>query len=339
MLVLCAFSSIALIAMLSVYTKWASISANHFIRKYPPHIVVGTGFTDLKWAGFYFAGINDKQIYLGNHSASKIIVEADYIQGKIKIDTLITPEISKFYPDNYLMTDSNKLYLVDGIGGEILSGALSEQKLTEKNFIGHFTLAVPLSSNSSIFRYIDEKNENQIGKHHWSGQNETGHGLLRKQGEGLFSTDGEMVKVPNSNKIFYTYYYRNQFICADTNLNVLYRAKTIDTIAHAHVKVATIHSANQLTLAAPPLLVNRFTAANEKYLFIQSALKADNETESMYNGAADIDIYRVTDGKYQFSIEIPSEFDHQKLSGFRVSTNMLFALFGHYLYTYQLNFN
>jgi hypothetical protein len=58
-------------------------------------------------------------------------------------------------------------------------------------------------------------------------------------------------------------------------------------------------------LAEPPPIVNKKSTVSEKYLFINSGLKANNEEKELFSEYSVIDVYSVEDGKYQFSFYLP----------------------------------
>lgn len=312
-------------------------SANHFIRLIPSHTIQGIGFVNLKKSDTYFVGIDSCMIFLGSHSKIDEILKIDLIDNTLQTDSLIGPKNLMVYKGSYIRIEDSKVFLFDGLKSEIWTGTKSSLKLNKGIKSPNFAKAIPMSAHSFLLRCINKRNESDLVKFTSDNKPQNANGLLQKQLDGLFCTDGLFLKVPNSNKIFYTYYYRNQFICADTNLNLLYRGKTIDTNIHAKIKVVKVNSKNQLTLASPPVYVNKRISANEKHLFIQSALKADNETDKTRDDATAIDVYNVSDGKYKLSFYLPN-FDGKRLTDFKVYRQSLYALYGHYLYKYKLNF-
>lgn len=239
---------------------------------------------------------------------------------------------------SFIQIDSPFFYLMDGVKPVILRGSALDFHLNKQmNSTPYFTGGITLTKNSFAFRSVYNGIGNKLIKQGIMLDSLKTTTLLEKQVDGMFCTDGEMVKVPGSSKMFYVYYYRNQFLCADSNLNLLYKGKTIDTISHAQIKVARIKSSGQITMAAPPLIVNKRACANEKYLFVQSALRANNETDYMIKNVSMIDVYAVKDGKYQFSFYLP-DFRGHKVRDFKVYGQSLYALYDHYLYKYQINF-
>ena len=336
-LTICLFCGIGLVLILFISSKYLNSSPGSFIRKIPAHAIEGVNFLALDPSSYYFAGNDEDIIYLGNRGRLNELIGVDLKEKQTKWLTVLAPDSLRVFKDMQLRVDSKCVYLLEGMKSQIWKGDLKDLKITDKTNTPGFIAALTLNNGSLILKSTKKGEGILLKQSNKSDQLKVGKGLLQKQVDGFFCTDGNLVKVPGANKIFYTYYYRNQFICADTNLNLLYRGKTIDTVAHAKIKVASIKSANQITLSAPPVYVNKQSTANEKYLFIHSALKADNETDDMHENGAAIDVYAISDGKYKLSFYLP-DFNGRKLTDFRVYGQLLYALYDHYLYKYQLNF-
>ena len=200
------------------------------------------------------------------------------------------------------------------------------------------TLSLPISNTSFALRTFDPKLRQYV-----LAKDRTGFphiafapGVLQKQTEGIFSTDGMLRYAPDLSSLIYVYHYRNQFICTDTNLNILYRGKTIDTITQAQIKVSEIESENKFTLSAPPLFVNKLSCTWKNWLFVNSALEAKNEMKNNFDVSSVIDVYDLRNGSYKFSFYIP-DYGKKKIRAFAVNNNALIALYDNYIMTYNLN--
>ncbi|WP_316837826.1 hypothetical protein [Pedobacter nutrimenti] len=325
------------VAILYGATEYMAKSPNAFIRKIPPFPITADNVKDLKNGQLYFAGQNGNYFYLGNRYIKNLLFQVDLKTLDTQKVLLKAPRNFKPLEDAYVEIDSSNLFLIDGIKAKISTGSTTDYTLTQDIVGPYFSAAVPLSVNSFLFRSIGGNNVNVLGKQQVRGMTFVREDLLKKQIDGVFCTDGIFLQVPKYNKVFYIYHYRNQFLSLDTNLSLLYKGKTIDTNSLAKIKVGRIKSSNQVTMASPPLLVNKQACANKDYLFIRSALKADNETDDMHDKATAIDVYSANDGKYKLSFYLP-EFAGEKLTDFKVYDKMLVALFGHYIYTFKLNF-
>ncbi len=96
-----------------------------------------------------------------------------------------------------------------------------------------FSNGISLTSNNFAFRKYDQiLKQNILAKNSFNPGSSPvieSKDLLQKQVDGIFCTDGMMSYCKKSGKLIYVYYYRNQFICADSNLHLIYRGNTIDT--------------------------------------------------------------------------------------------------------------
>ena len=336
-LILCFFCGVSVIVIMYGLSVIKLSEKNGFIRLLPSHKVTGINFIDIQWNSWYISGIFNRSVYLGNNPVPGRVLKVDSSLVKSNEFNLLGFEKLQIHKGSTLAIDSPFVYIMDGIKPIVLKGKVFDFRLTEEIEVPYFTRAIPISENSFMARSVYKDIGNVLLKHTAHELTSETTKLLEKQVDGIFCTDGEMVKVSGSSKMIYVYYYRNQFLCADSNLNLLYKGKTIDTVNHAQIKIAQIKSTGETTMAAPPLYVNKRACANSKYLFVQSALRANNETEYMIKDVSMIDVYAISDGKYQFSFYLP-DFRGFKVRDFKVYGQSLYALYDHYLYKYQLNF-
>nr|WP_068890383.1 hypothetical protein [Pedobacter panaciterrae] len=314
-----------------------SHNKNNFIRVIPSHKIVPNNIIDLKVGRWYLAGITHDSIYVGNLYTPRKLLKVDSAVKDTISYRLNFPNGTKLTRSYFNLIEKGTVYTLDGNQPILLTCDISELSLKLATKPPYFTQAVNVNKRSFVFRIV-QNGENKLVRYRTdsSGFKESPN-LLRKQVDGIFSTDGNLVAEPKSGKVFYVYYYRNEFICADSNLKLIYQGKTIDTNSIAKLKVAKIQSQNQTTLAAPPIEVNKRVAVNENFLFVQSGLIADNEVPESLESVSTIDVYAIKDGEYQFSFYLP-DFNRKKLTDFRVYGKNLYALFDHYLYKYRLNF-
>jgi hypothetical protein len=205
-----------------------------------------------------------------------------------------------------------------------------------------FTKVVKLSNSTLALRAFDSTRQSQLFE---KVSSQTGKILARadilpKQTDAGFSTDGQLVYDSSVSKLLYIQFYQNKFYCLDTNLNFLYTGKTIDTISHTAVYTRPFSKENGKTgnlLPAVPLnVINEQDCAYKGNLYILSSLQADNEKNSLFFGSSVIDIYEIKTGHYQGSLYI-SNIEREKITSFTIFKNVLIAVFGTYIATYQLN--
>src|SRR5690606_22443648 len=118
-------------------------------------------------------------------------------------------------------------------------------------------------------------------------------------------------------------YYIGEFLCSDTNLNLVYRAKTIDTVKNVDIesKVKSSKIDNQsvqvLIHSKPPKIVNRYLTINDNKLYVLSRSISDNEHRSATKKNSSIDVYSIGKGKYLYSFYIP-KYRNIKVQEFKI---------------------
>jgi hypothetical protein len=325
--------SLLVIVVLYLVSDKLNHQHNAFTRLFPPHPVTFEKVIDVQYNSYYIAGSTPHHFYLSNftaplHLLSLNTVSADTQHVRITIKDAGLQQFKSIR----LRVDSPFFYMMDGVKPALLKGRVGQWHASRYMYdSAYFTEAVPIGPASFAIRSVSRRTHGYIlskesNTHPYVQADTT---LLVKQVDGLFCIDGMMHFNRDRNMLVYLYYYRNQFVCMDTSLNLLYRGNTIDTVSRAQIKVASIRSDHSVTLAAPPLTVNRRSATSGNYLFVNSALQAKNETAKVFNEASVIDVYDLRNGIYRFSFYLP-DFNHEKLRDFEVAGNKLVALYDHY---------
>lgn len=324
--------------VLTIY--WLSeargIAGHGFDRTMSGNVPTLLSSVKLSRDAYYFAGGLQEKSYLADPDAPFEIIEVDgTVLRTIHVKNLPNLKVKT----GRITIDSPYFYLADLYSYSVYRGRTGTWAL-EKRMHGSpfFSEAVPISPLSMVMRTLNRnKDAYVITKKHADAEIAvTSENFLQKQIDGLFCTDGMLLFDKDANRIVYTYYYRNQFICADTNLNVALRANTIDTISHARIKVANISSTGVSTLASPPFIVNRATFTSDGILYVNSRVIADNEDPDDFNSSDVIDLYETATGDYVISFYIPRP-DKERLRNFAVRSGLLYVLRGNTLSIYDIS--
>jgi hypothetical protein len=315
---------------------------NGFNRKLIMDAIEKRNELDIKYNSFYLAGLTSDRIYLGNYSSPMHLLTVNYSLSDTHHTNIFNPGRIK-YRATHMTVDSPNIYVADEVKYGIVEGSLTDLKMhdyrTDSSF---FADAIPISASSCILRAMKPSTKEAVlvkeGLDKEKPYKKYADNLLEKQVDGWFCTDGIINYNSKLKWLVYLYCYRNEFMCIDTNLNLIYKAKTIDTCTRAKLAVGKINSENSITLTSKPFIVNKKSCVAGDILFVNSNLKADNESKRNYLHASVIDIYNLKDGQYKFSFYIP-DYGKDKISHFRVSGNMLIAEYKHNLVTYKLNSN
>jgi hypothetical protein len=135
-------------------------------------------------------------------------------------------------------------------------------------------------------------------------------------------------------KLVYVYYNRNQYITLDTNLNLLFRANTVDTANTKSLKTVIVKSDNTFTVAEPSRIANQSSYSYNNNLFIHSMLKADNERLDSFMRSSIIDVYDLEKGIYKHSFYVP-KYKGNRIKNFIVFNNYFVSISGHYMLLYN----
>lgn len=332
--------SLLVIFVLVVHYYNNQPKAGGFTRALKSGIIVKKDSLDIGYS-YYLAGLTAENIYLGHGQRKTHLLKSSY---DFHDTTWFQVEIPKDWSRSELRVDSPYVYSMDGTIPGVLYAKLPSMEMQSVELGNtYFSSMILTSPQSLILKVFDGRQNQEVLTRIISGMSQHGYssGILEMQrDEGLFSLKGQLEFEPKSRRLLYTYFYRNQFISLDTGLNILYKGNTIDTISTTKVdvvKIASTDSTDTYTPSKPPLRVNRSSSLTAEWIFVNSALKADNEEKEIFKQNSVIDVYAVDDGAYQFSFYVP-DFQQQKLSDFMVHENILVAVFANYICTYEIEF-
>jgi len=332
---ICCVSSVLLLTAMGYMSNPKNHIGNGFLRSIPSKKMEGLGFVAIRDNVHYLAGGNGEQVYLGNWIKPFELLKVDYRSKKIDTVRIQDENVKKLLKGSYVVVDKAMIYLMDGINGRLFSTDTGTLVFGSEKQVSPYSAAISTGDGGHILRVVQNNFSNNFMK---VGSRSSGNQLSPDdRPNSMFATDGSICVTPDHRKMFYSFYYKNQFLCLDKDLHTIYNGKTIDTCATAQIKVSRVASDNSLRVTSPPRQVNYKSAANNKWLFVQSAIAADNDTQESLRHLSVVDVYDVEDGNYQFSIYIP-HFKDGKMIDFKVYDHLLVALYQGYVYFYQLNF-
>ena len=293
----------------------------------------------MKFNSYYFAGYVNDRVYLGNYTDPFHVLSMDTAFQHRQILKIDFDRDDIPFRMTKVVVSAPYFYLMDGTVPTIFRGDITNWKVSkELKGCPNFTLAEPIDSITVAFRSNNSKNGAHIlgvftagrpSKIHYAPQ------LLQKQIDGIFDTDGMLQYSNLGNRMVYIYFYRNQFIVADKNATLNYRGNTIDTVAHAKIKIAYLKGRNERKMAAPPLTVNAHTAICNNLLFVHSKVPGRYENNALWKQASIIDVYDLKKNIYVMSFPV-YRIDGKELQSFFVTSTHLYALIGEHLVIYEL---
>ncbi|MFH6999410.1 MauE/DoxX family redox-associated membrane protein [Flavobacterium sp. FlaQc-57] len=311
---------------------------NPFFRRYPTHSAEFSSEVDLKFNSYYFAGFSSGRVYLGNYTnPSHVVALNEDLKEQDTLKIAFDPKAIPFKIVTIAVRNSH-FFLFDGSVPIFFRGDLKNWRVTkELKGMPYFTRAIPIDSTTIVFRSNNAVNSaNVLGIYNSIDSLKVNYkrGLLQKQIDGIFDTDGTLVYSEELKKIIYVYYYRNEFIVADQNGFLDYRGNTIDTIKQVKIKVTSLKNGTERAMSSPSFVVNAHTAVYKNLLFVHSKVKGRAENDQLWERSFIIDIYDLNNKSYLLSFPIYHRTD-EKLHSFIVTQTHLYALIGKRIAVYK----
>lgn len=160
--------------------------------------------------------------------------------------------------------------------------------------------------------------------------------LLSEKADAGFSSDGILCSNTKKDRLFYIPYFENGIYCMDNELSLRYKQHTIDTVFNSGIQVTSRGSGDvqKLYASAPRVKVNKRAFADDRLLFIESDLRADNEEEDTFRRHPVLDAYRIENGSYAGSFYLP--VDKRKILSYYVNAGILYVLLKDQLLSYTM---
>ena len=233
---------------------------NNFVRRFPNHAQPEYNKLDLGLNSYYFAGHDDKTIYLGNYKAPAYVAIVD-TSLNIKDSLRIQPDQPNLpFKDIKISVIPPYFFITDGTIPAVFKGNISNWKAKRQTGqIPYFTAIEAMDSLNIALRLTSlKKMRHTLAIYNLPQQKVLIQDttLFKKQVEGIFDADGMLQYNQQNQQIHYILFYRNQFLTTDRNLNLISKGKTIDTIETANIKVSVTTKGDK-EMGAPPILINK----------------------------------------------------------------------------------
>lgn len=279
---------------------------------------------DLRKNSYYIAGIDKHQIYLGNYTRPLLMTIFDRSSKKLTKIQIEAPELDSIKEPGYfrIVVTPTYFYMTHGVMPAILRGETGtwKAKLLKIDKNDYFDQITPMSSTSFALRFYSSLIDGYaIGKKQTHDRPSFSFDttLLQQQIDRVFSVDGTLHYSRQLNKLVYLYAYRNEYVVSDSNLNLEYRANTIDTFKRANLQIASVTNSRKM-LASRPSVVNKNSCVSGNMLYIESNILSKNEQKEEFMKSPVIDVYRLDDHAYLYSFYIPNQ---HMMADFKIHEN------------------
>jgi len=239
-----------------------------------------------------------------------------------------------------IFVDSPWVYILANNLSAMLYTKLESKKMDTIKFLTPaYTRSVRISPNYTIIRGFDTAMKEQIFKKidNTTGKVVTEASIIRGLNDVGLGSDGMLKYDELTHRLLYIQYYQNTFYCLDTNLAIIYKGKTIDTVKTNSISVRNLEIGGDdyLMPANARVEINSDSYVDNGNLYVISKLIADNEEMSTFRENAVVDMYRVADGKYVRSFYIPY-IKGEKVKSILIKKNFLIAIYDTHIGTYRI---
>lgn len=332
-------AGIGIVTLLFILSEDSLHHRNTFVRRFIAHQVNKIHQVDLKYNSYYLAGSDSNQIYLGNYTNPSTMTVWNSNLKKRKQYTMKLNEVHIPFRAIQVKVVPPYFYVLDGTVPCIFKGTIKNWNASLIRLPGMYFSAVAIVNDTTmaIRSRLGSNNENILGLIEFGSslKMQLKSGLLQKQMDGVFDTDGSLHYSKALQKLIYLYYYRNEFIVTNPQLQLTYRGKTIDTNSTAKLKITYLPKQGLKQFSAPPFTVNSSSAVHKNLLFVHSNLQGKFDSQKMWNQASVIDVYDIVDKSYRFSFYI-YHVNGKKMKSFVVNDTHLYALIDNQMVVYSL---
>jgi hypothetical protein len=263
------------------------------------------------------------------YSLGSDLLVKDTIQ--LNVNKQLRPPVSIF-------ADESEVYVHEFNSGKLFHKAIRAQEFDSvKLSEGPFVKSIQISDSLVVIRAFDKGTFRPIFKqiNIYDGR-EIKSDLLSAKVDAGFSTDGILCSNAKRDRLFYIPYFRNGIYCLDNKMRFCYQQPTLDTVFDSGITVTQQGSGDiqKLYASAPRAKVNKRAFANDRLLFIESDLRADNEEKEVFEQQPVLDAYHVGDGSYAGSFHLP--VGKQGILGYHINGEILYVLMRDRIISYRL---
>ncbi|TRZ46096.1 hypothetical protein [Robertkochia solimangrovi] len=340
-LIITAVLSLIMVMGIYEFSKSPKLPENGFVRIFPPHVLSEFKIMPITNNTNLIGYVGD-DIYMHNAGISmaySVYSTTDHETRSIPINLLYKGKIA--WKLLKMKVCDSGIFMAEGISPNIFFTPFSSQSL--KRIAGvypGFMNLYPIDSTCVILKTYDpEKQQSILLKYNLhSNKVINSPGLLKKQVDGIFCTEGDLVYDPMYKRFIYLYRYRNEFFTMNTDLQLLGTGHTIDNIQNVRIAVGSYKRNNQVktTLSSPNKVVNVRGQVSRNNLFVQSAIRASNEMPRTFQNNTVVDIYSLQSNTYLYSFYIP-EYKDQNVRDFIIIADYLVVLYEDHLIRYSMN--
>jgi hypothetical protein len=336
--------AIVLAGCIGIYFLWNTsndpgLNAGSFVRKTDKLKLADMKVLVIKHDFNILSGCTDQELYFTSHRIGEVIRSDWSLQPRDTVQFSIPNELSRKASNQFFTTiDSPYInFYANNLSAIIRCNIDNKGVEILKKPDEIFTRAVAIDSDLYLFRQGDKNTRDQTFSVWQQGSQvvEKKVNFLEVLGDGGIATDG-VLKVDRLHNLYaYCYYYSNRFFIFDSSLSNVKQFRTIDSYNKFQVKAGDVEN-NSYTNVSPAVFVNCCISIENDLVYINSEVRAKNESQSQLRDSTVIDIYNMKSGEYLSSFYIP-RINNERMSDLNVVGNKLIASFSNAVVTAKIN--
>lgn len=284
----------------------------------------------------YIAGANDVNIYFHTDDPH-IIICTDTALNTLKtlslaIDTSISPYLTNGfstyvrYPEAFVFAYNMSAILVYNLQS-------GEQTVIPTP--SNYNNAVQISDSSFILKYFTG---NSIDQSFCKLNIFTKHVTKTNRLTEDLSSGGTLLYNAQNACCYYVHHYNNRITVFDTAFDSIRSAHTIDTFTQSQIQYLSRNKTDSRDMLYKPkgsrMLINYLSQLHRDRLYINSLIKADNETPLTDKPETVIDVYNANTDNYLGSFYLPVP-PKQHLKSFRIFDRKILATYTGHIALYE----
>lgn len=329
----------ALIIVVSLYaiSERLNSTPNGFNRKLNPSFTTLLYTVETGSDVYHIVGTSSHHIYLSS-LLHGIFLDINTEHKKVTRDTLAGFHFPWYHVAFQMTIDSPAITIAVGNFKKIYFGNVDSKRIVDSIntpyvflrscLLADKTFALCSFDTGKIPTLFFEKFKAANGP--W----ERGSSIFSKNESDMIASDGLLQYDTANKKLIYCSFYESHFIAMDTNLHQQSEIHTIDTFHTNFTKGGLASSAQKslvrYTNTSPRYTINANFNVFEGLVYIQSRLKADNDSKTDFEHNSVIDVYDTQKKIYLYSFYLPHGEKEQVLD-FKVVKGRLLVLYPSHL--------
>lgn len=251
----------------------------------------------------------------------------------LNVNKLLRPPVNFF-------ADADHIYVHEYNSGKLFSKGIHAAEFDSvKLSAGPFVKSLQLSDSLVVIRgFISGSFRPVFMRINIRNGEQRRSGVLSEKADAGFSSDGILCSNTKKDRLFFVPYFENGIYCMDSGMKLRYKQHTIDSVFNSGIQVTGrgVGEMRKLYASAPRVKVNKRAFANDRFLFIESDLRADNEEENAFRQYPVLDAYNPENGSYAGSFYLP--VDKRTVLSYYVNGEKLYVLLKDQVVSYEMDF-